>query len=187
MAIVTSTKIGLVSAALNLIGEPSLESFDEDRYAATVGSNLFDLIYENELQSNRWRFACTKVTLGRLTNVPLNEWQFAYQLPTDMLLPLHVFPVTNYEIFADQIWTNQSTVDLDYMFKPEINKLPAYFSLMMVYALARDMIKPITESDNGVAIFKDKYRQQRDRAMFADAQGRPSQPVVANPFIDIRR
>jgi len=182
----TYAKIDLISKALILCGEKPLTSLSDDRYGAAVGSNLFDMLFETELQSNRWRFACNKKSLSRLTAVPLNEWQFAYQLPSDMLLPLGTFPRQNYEIYADRLYTNNSSVDLEYQFKPEINKIPAYFNLLMVYVLARDMIKPLTESDAGVEVMLKKYEMQRNRALFADAQGRPNKPNVDSPFTDGR-
>jgi hypothetical protein len=185
-SIETQTKIGLISKALVLCGEAPLNSLSDDRYGATVGSNLFELIYENELQSNRWRFACGKVSLSRLTATPLNEWQYAYQLPSSMLLPLGMYPSQPYEIYADRIYTNATSVDLEYMFKPEVSACPAYFTTLLVYALAKDMIKPITESDQAVQIMTQKYNIQRARAMFADAQGRPNKPIVDSPFTAVR-
>lgn len=182
----TYAKIDLISKALILIGETPLTSLSDPRYGATVGSNLFDLLFETELQSNRWRFACNKKSLSRLTDTPLNEWQFAYQLPSDLLLPLGTWPRINYEIYADRIYTNSTSVDLEYMFKPELTKIPAYFNLLMTYALARVMVKPVTESDTAVQIMDKLYLVQRNRALFSDAQGRPNKPVVDNPFTDLR-
>lgn len=182
----TYAKIDLISKALILCGETPLTSLSDNRYGATVGSNLFDMLFETELQANRWRFACNKKNLSRLLDTPLNEWQFAYQLPTDMLLPYGTFPRVAYEIYADRIYTNASKIDLEYQFKPEINKIPAYFNLLMTYALARDMIKPITESDTAHQLMQSKYNMQRNRALFADAQGRPNKPVMDSPFTDTR-
>lgn len=182
MAIITPTKISLISDALVLLGEKPASSLTENRYGVTVGANLFEGIYENELQSNRWRFACTKAALSQLVAAPLNEWQYAYQLPSDMLLPIGVYPPTQYEIYADHLYSNQSTIELDYMFKPEVSEIPAYFAQLMRYALARDMIKPITESDSGVQIMEAKYVRQRDRSLFADAQGRPNRSIAHSPF-----
>lgn len=178
----TSTKIGLLSKALILCGETPLSSLNDNRYGATVGSNLFELIYEAELQSNRWRFNCTKRALSRLTDVPLNEWQYSYQLPTDMLLPIGVYPSVRYEIYADQLQTNRTAIELDFQFKPNISACPAYFALLMTYALAKDMIKPITESDTAVQVMTAKYNVQRARAQFADAQGRPNRMIYDSPF-----
>jgi hypothetical protein len=183
----TQTKIKLISDALILLGEKPLQSLADDRYGATVGANLFDLIYENELQSNRWRFSVNKRALARLVEAPLNQWQYAYQLPSDMLLPLHVYPPTPYEIYGDRIYTDATAVELDYVFKPDIEELPAYFSLLLVYALAKNLQKPITAEDvNEQKMLQMKYNMQRDRAMYADAQGRPATAVADSPFTDVR-
>jgi hypothetical protein len=187
LAIETNTKIGLISRALLLIGEKPAQALDDDRYGVTVGAEMFEMTYENELQSNRWRFAVKKEQLARLVDVPQNQWQYAYQLPSDCLLPLHIYPVAPYEIYGDRVYTNETTVEMDYVFKPEISQLPAYFCALLTYALARDMLKPVTE-DKGesIAVMHRKYQQQRDRAMFADAQGRPSTPIQRSPFTDVR-
>lgn len=186
MPIETHSKISLISKGLVLLGEKPLQSLNDQRYGATVGNNLFELIYETELQSNRWRFAMKKGALSQLVAEPLNEWQYAFQLPSDMLLPITTYPSSNYEIYADRIYTNNSAVELDYMFKPELSSIPAYFALLMSYALARDMVKPITESDNGVELWQGKYNRQRNMALFADAQGRPNKPITDSPFTQVR-
>lgn len=187
MAIEVNTKIGLISKALILLGEKPLQGLDDDRYGATVGANLFELIYENELTSNPWRFASKKAVLSQLVDVPLNQWKYAYQLPADMLAPRYVFPIGLYEIYGAHLYTDMTSVELDYTFKPEISQVPAYFAILLVYALARDMCKPITEDKEAVLIFnKEKYKPQRDRAMYADAQGRPATPVQHSPFTGVR-
>jgi len=187
MAIVTNSKIDLISDALILCGEKPLTSLSDNRYGATVGSNLFEIIYENELQSNRWRFACTKKALSRLVAAPLNQWSYAYQLPSDMLLPIGVYPPDlQYEIYADHLYSDRTSIELDYMFKPEVTDCPAYFTKLIVYALAKDMIKAITESDNAVQIMTQKYNMQKGIAMYADAQGRPAKPVFDSPYTDVR-
>lgn len=186
MPIETNTKIDLLSKALILLGEKPLQSLSDDRYGATVGSGLFDLIYENELQSNRWRFACKKATLAKLTDVPLNQWAAAFQLPSDMLLPLHLYPATAYEIYGSRIYCNEASAALDYLFKPDPSQLPAYFSTLLTYALARDMANPVTGGVDAFKVFELKYLKQRDRAMYADAQGRPATPVQSSPFTSVR-
>ncbi len=186
MPLETSTKIKIISDGLILCGEKPLVSLSDDRYGATVGSNLFEVIYEEELQSNRWRFAMKKGALSRLVDVPLNKWQYAYQLPSDMLLPIGVYPKHLYEIYSNRIYTNAATVELDYMFKPEISALPAYFRVLLTYRMAKEFIKPITESDTAWDRKVREYNTQRARAMFADAQGRPNEPIFDSPFTDNR-
>lgn len=186
MSIETSTKIGIISKALILCGEKALNALTDDRYGAEVGGNLFELIFENELQSNPWRFSMKKAALSRLNVTPLNQFQYAYQIPADCLLVRHVYPATRYEIFGDRVYTDNTSVELDYQFKPAVSAVPAYFSMLMTYALARDMVKPLTESDVAARIFQSKYVLQRDRAMYADAQARPATIIQDNPFIAAR-
>lgn len=186
-SIQTYSKIELISKALILLGEKPLQSLGENRYGATVGSNLFDLFYENEVQSGAWRFCEKKRALSQLVDTPLNEWQCAYQLPTDMLLPRGVWPRgTPYEIYGQHLYTNATAVDLDYLYKPDVDKIPAYFALLMVYKLAADMAKPITESDAHERKWQKAYDLQRSKAQYADAQGRPAKPILDAPFVDIR-
>lgn len=187
MSIETNSKIDLISKALILCGEEPLNSLSDNRYGATVGSNLFEMLYENEVQSNRWRFAMTKGSLSKLASTPLNQWKNTFQLPTDMLLPIGIFPIDlEYEIYAKHLYTDRETVELDYMFKPEVTSIPAYFATLMTFVLAQHMIKPITESDTAVKIMTAKYDKQRGIAMYADAQGRPSKAVMHSPFTDAR-
>lgn len=198
--IVTQTKLSICSTALVLCGEKPMSSLTDNRYGASVCAALFDMVYENELTSNRWRFACKKAQLAQLNVTPPNEWMYAFQLPTDMLLPIGfwgVGPDRLYEIYSDVIYTNVTSnpgpinsttpvLTFDYMFKPDVSTVPSYFSLLVSYALARDAIKPITESDTAAQAMMMKYNRQRGVAMYADAQGRPNRPVQQNPFVQIR-
>lgn len=199
-AIITQTKLSMLSAALVLCGEKPMNSLTDPRYGASVGAALFDMIYENEVQSNRWRFACKKGQLAQVNTTPPNEWQYCFQLPTDMLLPIGFYgvgPDRSYEIYSNVIYTNITSnpgpvnatapvLTFDYLFKPDPTTVPSYFSLLLTYAFAKDMIKPITESDTAASAMQTKYNIQRGRALFADAQGRPNRPIQHNPFVQIR-
>ncbi|HEV2178333.1 MAG TPA: hypothetical protein VGU20_31050 [Stellaceae bacterium] len=199
--IVTQTKLSICSAALVLCGEKPMNSLTDNRYGAAVCAALFDMVYETELQSNRWRFACKKAQLSQINVTPPNEFQFAFQLPTDMLLPIGFWgmgPDRSYEMYGGNIiYTNVKSnpgpvnasapvLTFDYMYKPDVSTVPSYFSLLVTYALARDCIKPITESDTASTAMKMKYEVQRSRAMFIDAQGRPNRQLQHNPFVQVR-
>lgn len=198
--IVTQTKLSMISAALVLCGEKPLNSLTDNRYGAAVGAAIFDMAYEEELQSNRWRFACKKAQLSQINATPPNEWQFAFQIPTDCLLPIGFYgtgPDKSYDIYGNVLYTNITSnpgpinnttpvLTFDYMFKPDPATVPSYFSLLMTYRLARDMIKPITESDSAMTAMTQKYNVQRARSQYADAQGRPNRPLQNNPFVEIR-
>lgn len=182
----TPTKVKIISDALILLGEQPLTSIDDARHGARVGVNLFERLYENELCSNRWRFAIDKQALSQLAAAPLNEWQYAYQLPSGLLLPIRVYPDANYEIYTDKLFSNHSAVELDFVFKPDLGGLPSYFYELMVCRLAWRMARAVTEAGSTVEEMYRAYVQQRDVALYADAQGRPNQPFSDSPFTDIR-
>ena len=195
--IVNQTMISMLSAALILNGEKPLNSLTDPRYGAQVGAALFDMVYENELQSNRWRFACKKGALSQLTNTPLNEWQYAWQIPTDCLDVIGIWgvgPDKLYEIYGNVIYTNitanpgvnPATLTLEYKFKPDPGTVPSYFSLLVTLALAKHMAKPITESDSNRTKAEQAYLLQRSQAMFIDATQRPNRPLQHRPFIQVR-
>jgi Tail tubular protein len=186
-SIESNSKIDLISRALILCGEKPINSLSDNRYGATVGANLFENVYESELQSNSWRFATAKKALSQLVATPLNQYTYAYQLPNDMLLLLGTYPVDlTYELYGDRMYSNRSSVEVEYMFKPEVTALPAYFTLLLVLALAKVFIKPITESDTAMQLMEKKYNMQRNVALYADAQQRPAKPIVHSPFTDNR-
>jgi hypothetical protein len=181
------TKIRLISDAAVLLGEEPISDLEnDDRNSVVIGSNLFDRIYDDELQSNRWRFAVTKKTLSKLAAEPLNEWQAAFLLPSDLLLLIRVYPDHRYEVYGDRIYSNANRLDADYVFRPEVTAVPAYFARMVTYAVARDMARALTESDTTVQDMQDRYLTQRNRALYADAQGRPNIAFSDSPFTDVR-
>lgn len=200
LPIISQSKLSTLSAALVMCGEKPMNSLTDNRYGAAVGAAVYDMVYENEIQSNRWRCSCTKTQLAQVNVTPPNEWQFCFQLPTDMLLPIGFYgvgPDRSYEIYSDKIYTNMTSnpgplnasapvLTFDYQFKPSPTVLPSYLSLLITYALAKDMIKPITESDTAQTRMEQKYNMQRNRALFADAQGRPNRPLQSNPFVNVR-
>jgi hypothetical protein len=185
----------MLSAALVLCGEKPLNSLTDPRYGAQVGAALFDMVYENELTANRWRFNSTKGTLSRLNSTPINEWQYAYQIPTDCLNVIGIWgvsPDNAYEIYGTTLCTNltnspgSSSLVLEYQFKPDPATLPSSFTLLVTLALAMHMCKPVKESDSARTKCEQAYGRQRNVAMSSDAQSRPNRPLQSRPFISAR-
>ena len=197
VSIVNQSMLSMLSAALVLCGEKPMNSLTDPRYGAQVGAALFDMVYENELQANRWRFSCKKGALARVNAVPLNEFQYAYQTPTDCLNIIGfwgVNPDKSYELYGDLIYTNMTsnpgvnpaTLVMEYQFKPDPGDVPSYFSLLVTLALAQHMCKPITESDSARTKCEQAYKAQRSVAMSTDASSRPNRPLQHRPFVAVR-
>lgn len=182
------TSIDLASNALLLIGEETISSFTDDSTAALVAANLYELTYESLLTLHPWRFASTQVTLSRLTATPVSEWSYAYQLPADFLVAQHIDDATDmYQIYGDKLYSNNTTVILDYTFKPDESFLPAYFAELLEYRLASVFSIPITESASKGEYYATLAEKQLTKSKTIDSQMSPSSAPVGNsPLINFR-
>lgn len=189
-----TSKVSIISEAVVKLGGKPVSSLDEDRKPVTVLVNLFDSTYEAALTMHRWRFAMAKRDLARLSATPLNEWQYAFQLPTDppYLLAIRTYPSIDYEIFEDKLYANSTTCALDYVFRPAISALPAYFAKTLSLMLAVEGAIPVT----GKQTYRDAFVQELHgapgapgllpRSMAADASARPPDAIEDSPFIQAR-
>ena len=181
-----ATSISMCSNALLMIGHGTISSFTEGGAGAEVASNLYDSTYENQLTLSRWRFATAKRALGRLVDTPLNEWTYAFQLPSDYLVAIKVVPQSDYEIYEDKLYSNLTEVALDFVFKPDESMLPPWFAKMMEFALAAQFAIPITDNSTKAEEYRLQYEAQYKKARFIDAQARPSDAIAHSPFTEVR-
>jgi hypothetical protein len=181
-----NTDISISSNALLLLGHTAIASFTEGGAGATVASNLYELTYESLLTMHRWRFAVGQKTLNQLVDTPLNKWRYAYQLPSDFLKAIKVFPHTDYDIFENKLYTNSNEIDLDYVFKPAETRLPPYFVETLQFKLAALFAFPVTSNKSTGELYEKMYMEQLARAKSIDSQGQPNVPIVDSPFTDVR-
>jgi len=180
-----ATKFDIVSQALLLIGEQPISSFSEG-VSGLVASNLYDTTRDSFLTQTRWRFAVGKKQLSQLVATPLNEWKYAYQLPSDMLMPISVYPKARYEIYEDKLYTHQNTIELDYIFRPDEAAFPAYFIEALAARLAEKFAIPITNNQTLREAMQVTAQDSYRSAAYKDAQGRPPQAIKHRPFIQVR-
>jgi len=173
------TSIDLASNALLLIGEETISSFTDDSTAALVAANLYEPTFEALLTVHPWRFASSKATLSRLTATPVNQWDYAFQLPADFLVAQHVdSDIMNYQIYGSKLYSNQTSIVLDYTFKPDESLLPAYFAEVLEYKLASVFAIPITESATKGEYYAELAEKMLTKAKQIDSSATPS--IVPN-------
>ena len=187
-AVKNYTSIDLASNALLLIGEETISSFTDDSTAALVAANLYELTFESLLTLHPWRFASKQATLSRLTDTPVTDWAYAYQLPSDFMVAQHIDDATEmYQIYGDKLYSDNTTVILDYTFKPDESFLPAYFAELLEYRLAAVFAIPITESATKGDYYAQLAERQMTKSKTIDSQMSPSSAPVGNsPLINFR-
>jgi hypothetical protein len=187
-AVKNYTDIDIASNALLLIGESTISSFTEDSTAALIASNLYHPTLESVLSLHPWRFASSKATLSRLTSTPISQWKYGYQLPTDFLVAQHVdYGNHNFQIYADKLYSDETTMVLDYTYKPDEAHFPAYFTELLELRLASVFAIPITESSTKGDYYAALAEKQLQRAKTVDSQSTPSiAPAIDSALVRAR-
>lgn len=181
-----ASKIDIISNAMLLIGTPTINSLTDGTTRSNVAAALYESTTNSLLCSNRWRFAHARQELSQLSEQPAHTWRYAYQVPADMLMPVSIDPLGDYEIYGDQLHTNLSDVTLDYINRPSESKFPGYFVKLLEIRLAVEFAIPITENRALKETLKEDMKMALNQAMWADAQGRPPEEVANHPLIDVR-
>lgn len=181
-----ATSIDICSNAFIRLGAPPISSFTEGGAQGVAANNLYQPTLRAMLSEHPWRFAHAKRTLARLTAAPLNEWEYAFQLPSDLLVLHHTDPNVNYQVYEDKIFANTPELDIDYTMQPNEGLFPAYFQLALEYKLASEFALLVTSNRSLAETYELKATEQMKKARFADAQQSPAVAVQSLAYTDVR-
>ena len=176
MASITSD-IKLASNALVLLGHEPIASFEESTAGATIANTLYESSYLSLLTSHRWRFATKTQLLSRLSAAPEGNFSYQFQLPSDLLYLIKTDSRSKYEIYGNTLRTNNSTVEIDYIYRVKESQLPAYYIKMVEFFLAMEFALPLTGSLDKGSYYRMMFEAQLKRAKFADSSQRPGDPM----------
>jgi hypothetical protein len=150
-----ATSIEHCNRALNMIGSDPIASFLETNDKARTCSAQYETTLNMLLAMANWRFATKKVQLARLDTAPVSFWQYQYQLPSAMIAgpdaiyntaAVQASPLTQgYEIFERVLMTNQTSIFIDYRYRPLESNFPAWFGSLLELALAAKFAKGVTD------------------------------------------
>jgi len=182
-----SSKIAFISQAFTLLGKGPIHSLEVTPQAQTAAV-LYDRIYPTLLTRTYWHFA-RKIgeELNLIDDVTgVDEWQYAYQLPVNILQLYRLRPNVNYVIAEDKIYTNYKNLTngfrIDYTYQIKENKLPVYFQTALVYTIAAEIAMPITQQTSLAKLWTQKARAALSYAMWNDASNSPSELIQSNPL-----
>jgi hypothetical protein len=80
-----SSQIEILNVALRRLAEQPINSLSEGSEAADVMSDLWDIIYKQELRSYPWRWATTTAELAAIADEEPPDFPCVHQLPSDYL------------------------------------------------------------------------------------------------------
>ena len=160
-----NTKFDICSNALIQLGAEPIASFDDGTAIAQICATVYPAFKLYTLSTYPWLFTMKKQQLARLLETPLNEYRYAFQLPTDMLTlramynsgQVGAIPYIAYEIFGDgKVFTDSPKLYADYQYEVDENKFPHYFTEFMSTAFAAKIAMAVTENENLAALKKQE-------------------------------
>ena len=203
---VGDTDLSICADALILLGAAPISSFTEGTDTAQACDRLYPDLKNTLLSTYVWSWTLKKVQLQRLSDNPINEWKYAYQMPGDHLTgALAVFETDGtaqrsvrygWEIYGDQLVTNMETVYIDYQTTLAETAMPNYFVRLLRTALAAELAIVITDQASKADYFgalayggaADNGRGGLMReAMNIDARGQSTQIVEDFSLIQVRQ
>jgi hypothetical protein len=182
----TSSDIQIASNSLILLGHEPISSFTEGTTGSQVASNLYESSYNSMLVTYRWRFATKKAKLARLSETPLNDYSYQFQLPTDLMYLISATSGTDYDIYEDKLYSNQKIEEIDYIYKVAADKLPAYYIKALEFFLAMQFAIPITGDIDKMRAMKTLMEDQLRLARHSDSTQRPADTLDDNPYSEAR-
>ena len=177
-------KIEIISNAMVLIGANPISNLDEGT-EGRVAEALYENTYRGLIANHSWRFATKKARLARISEPPLNEFRYQYQLPSDLVTVFKVQDQTIYEIYGDKIYSDQEEVYIDYRYRVPETLLPDYYVLTLQFLLAAQFAIPITDNSQRAQVYNQMYEDQLKRAKGVDSSARPQTPIQDDPLAGI--
>jgi hypothetical protein len=193
--------VSICSDALILLGAKPISSFTDGTDEANTCDRLYPDVRDMTLSMYPWSFSYKKLKLSRLITTPVNEWQYEYQMPGDRLgNPRAAFnsdrigarPFTNWEILGDRLYTNETTIVIDYPYQTPEFAMPQYFVQLIKYMMAWHLAFPITEQESktaywqNVAVGGDGRSGYFRQAANIDGQGQPPKAIEDFSLIQAR-
>lgn len=183
-----STKIEICSNALLLAygqGATDLTSSD----ASATASSFFDLLTEESVGTNDWRFCVKLQPLSRNVVAPLiDEWEYAYELPSDYISLVRIYPQSyDFQVYGGGfLYSNLTEITAEYRYSPLVSQYPAYFVTYITYSLASQLALMLAQSSRRFQILESKMKEYKMSGMAIDAQSHPTHGVVSSPIIAVR-
>lgn len=152
-----ATDIDIVARACVLLGIKPISSFTGTDDKTTTCKTIYPMVKDEVLSRYPWRFTTVKRRLVRLEASPTNEWQYAFQLPSDRLGgPRAVFnsgdvgaaTVKEYDVYQDHLYANDASIWIDYQVSQNEAKFPPYVTHLMVLVAAARLAEPLTDDSS---------------------------------------
>lgn len=178
-----ASDIEIISAAFILLGKGPVSSPVTDNPEYTAAQDIYKLLVPHMLTVHIWRFALKNLQLSESTEPsPFDRWSKVFLMPGEQLLAYRTDPLIDYEIFENKLYTNATSVKLEFIFRIDESRFPPYFIRLMTFQLAADIAMTVTQKITIAEWWGKQAEQQLLLAKFLDSSIMPN-PVIPRDSI----
>lgn len=185
--------INIASKALIKIGAEPISSFNDGTSESLITANLYENCRDRVLSAYPWSFASTQQRLTHAKEVPIADYQHAFYLPADFLRMLSIGDAhsksskgISYKISNNMIHCDQSTIIINYIYRLDEASFPAFFTSLVINALAAEICIPITENTARAELFQKIYQNEIAKARLLDSQQQTPNAIEDFALINVR-
>lgn len=186
-----TTAIEIASQALVSIGCDEMQSFDEGTTDAATASILYPMIRDMLLSCHPWNFATAQFDLNRLSEEPLGDYGYKFQLPADVVRVISVSDehdrlIRQYRIQGRELLCDADNARLQYIFRPNEETFPPHFVYALFTRLAAEFTIPMTESTTRSEVLDARAGRAEKKAKNVDSQQDTPQSISEFPLWEAR-
>jgi hypothetical protein len=184
-----TTQTSIISNAIALLGHAPIVSLEDGDDMVVAASQAFDLLLPAVLSQNNWRFATQIQQLSLSAETPPSPWLSIYLLPAGWLKTIRVYPnIYVWDIYENAKIYAQYSGDwyMEYIFQPDVSKLPQYFINYFVYEIAAYLALSNAERPDYYAPIEAKRVAAYAMCAAIEAQNRPQFTQATFPVLNNR-
>ncbi len=173
-----SVDLDIVNSALSRLQVGEIVDFTTRQKGRTC-KRIFDENYKWLLEVHDWNFPRKKDQLSNTGTAPAAHWDYAFDLPGDLMgEPVAVYqsdddeapPYKHWTRFGHQIFSDVSTIYMDYKHDIDHGRWPNYF---------RTLVRMVCQADFATPFCEDQSKQDK---MMQAAFGLPSEQGMGGYF-----
>lgn len=184
------SEVSIVNRALARLGSDPITSLSASDTKSGRCNQLYGSCRDELLAGHPWNFAMTRAALPALTDAPVWDYDYAYELPVNCLRVWRIdgHPLAKWKVEGRTIVTDL-TAPLNILYIAQITDTAQFstgFAFALSMRLAAELAMPLTQNATMFEAMATEADRQLRRAKSADAmEGLPDQ-VYADTFNEAR-
>lgn len=132
-----ASQTAICNQALIQVGHDTLTAVDSSTPQGRKLLAAWPIVLDVLLSAHAWGFATKRVALQQSATAPVWGYDHAYQLPSDYLRLLEVYPDSEYQVEAGQVLSDEDELSIKYIYRvSQTGLFSALFTLALADALA---------------------------------------------------